>query len=516
MNDERPPSPPKRPANAKPWGVDALRRLPTPQIRLSGQPALRGVAFFLNEKRWLLVALAVGVIVFLAPTPEGLTRNGHIVFAMTVVAVILFVSEPIPLPATALMIIVSQRFLLDIDPNTIARSLMNDSVLFIMGSLMLAVAIVKQGLDKRIAFLIVQLTGTNTMRICFGLTFFCGVMASVIGEHTVAAMMLPVALSLIALTGSEPEEVKRLAPVLLFSIAFGCAIGGIGTPSGGARNAILIGYLEEFFYNPADPSTAKYLISYTTWMAYCFPVFLAQLPIVVILLMNLYKPKQKDLGRAVAKLRTQIREQGPMKSKEWAAIVLFFLTLIGWVILSEDVGLGIVAVTGAILFLIFGLVRWSDINSGVNWGVVLLYASAISLGGLMQSTGGAAWLATTFIALLDPFGLAQGAPLILAVIALTTLVTNTMSAGAAVAVLGPIVLKAATLTGASPLALGYTLAIASSFAFFTAAAHPAFTIIYSSGYVKASDFLQAGWRIAIASIIILMVAATVYWPLLGL
>ncbi|MEZ5895696.1 MAG: DASS family sodium-coupled anion symporter [Parvularculaceae bacterium] len=515
-----PPKPPDRvaappPSAGKASGFISRNIISAPHIRLSGRPALRGFAFFLNEKRWLLIALLAGLVLYMAPTPDGLSREGHIVFAISLVAVILFVSEPIPLPATALMIIVAQRFLLHIDPNEIARSLMNDSVLFILGSLMLAVAIVKQSLDKRIAFLIVRLTGTSTMRICFGLTLFCGVMASVIGEHTVAAMMLPVALSLLVLTGSKPEETRKLAPVLLFSIAFGCAIGGIGTPSGGARNAILIGYLKDFFYDPADPETKKYLVSYLTWMKYCFPVFLVQLPIVVYMLMKIFKPTQKDLGRAVTRLRTQIREQGEMKSKEWAAIALFAITLIGWVTLSEDVGLGIVAISGATLFLVFGLVRWSDINSGVNWGVVLLYAAAISLGGLMQHSGGAAWMATTLIDFLSPFGLARGAPLIFAIIILTTVVTNTMSAGAAVAVLGPIVLKTAVLTGSSPIALGYALAIASSFAFFTAAAHPAFTIIYSSGYVKASDFPKAGWRIAIASIAILMAAATLYWPVLG-
>lgn len=486
-----------------------------PEIRLTGRPALRGFAFFLNEKRWLFIAFLIGLAVYLLPTPEGLSRSGHDVFVITIVAVTLFITEPIPLPAAALMIVVAQRLLLGVDSNALARSLMNDSVLFIMGSLMLAVAIVKQNLDKRIAFLIVQLTGTNTARISFGLTLFCGLMSSVIGGHTVAAMMMPVALTLVTLTSREQNEVRGLAPALLFSIAFGCAIGGIGTPSGGARNVILIGYLKDFFYVPDDPSTRKYLVGYATWMKYCYPVFLAQLPIVVFILMKAFKPQQKHLGRAVTRLRMQIREQGPMRAPEWVAIALFAVTVVCWIAFSETLGLGIVAIAGAVAYLVFGLVRWSDINSGVNWGVVLLYAAAISLGGQMQASGGAAWLATTFIDFLRPFGLAHGAPLLLAVIALTTLVTNTMSAGAAVAVLAPIVLKMAALTGTSPLTLGYILAIASSFAFFTAAAHPAFTIVHSSGYLKGGDFLRGGWQMAIGGSAIALLAALAYWPMLG-
>ena len=126
-------------------------------------------------------------------------------------------------------------------------------MLFIMGSLMLAVAIVKQKLDTRIAYLIVRMTGTKTINICMGISFVCGIMASIIGEHTVAAMMLPVAITLITLTSDDPKEVRKLAAVLLLSISYGCSIAGIGTPSGGARNAIMIGYWKEFFFDPTNP-----------------------------------------------------------------------------------------------------------------------------------------------------------------------------------------------------------------------------------------------------------------------
>ena len=185
--------------------------------------------------------------------------------AMSVMAVILFVTEPIPLPTVALLIIVGQVMLLGTDSTTVAKSLMSDSVLFIMGSLMLAVAVVKQKLDKRIAFLIVKVTGTKTANIAVGISVVSGVLASVIGEHTVAAMMLPVAITLITLTSDDPKAVRNLAAVLLFSISYGCSVAGIGTPSGGARNAIMIGYWKEFFFDPTNAETiAKRNISSIT------------------------------------------------------------------------------------------------------------------------------------------------------------------------------------------------------------------------------------------------------------
>ena len=434
---------------------------------------------------------------------------------MSVVAVIMFITEPVPLPTVAILIILGEVLLLRLDSTTVAKSLMSDSVLFIMGSLMLAVAVVKQKLDKRIAYLIVQMTGTKTANICFGISLVSGLLASVIGEHTVAAMMLPVAITLITLTSNDTKKVRGLAAVLLFSVCYGCSIAGIGTPSGGARNAIMVGYWKEFFYDPSNPETQRYIIDYLTWVLYCYPVFLIQLPFVTMLLFYTFRPEYGNLARAVVKLRSQVAKQGPMGSTDWAAIAVFVLTLLGWIMFSDEVGLGTIALAGAAAFLVLGLVKWPDINSGVNWGVVLLYAAAISLGIQMKESGAALWVATSFLQMLAPFGFDSGLPLWAAVSALTTGVTNTMSNGAAVAVLGPITLKLAVAAGENPIVIGFITAVSSAFAYLTVIGTPASTIVYASGYLKTTDFLIVGFRMAIASTLVLLVAALVYWPFLG-
>jgi solute carrier family 13 (sodium-dependent dicarboxylate transporter), member 2/3/5 len=466
------------------------------------------------KRRWFIITMLLGFSLMTLPSPEGLSHDGQIVLIMSFMATILFITEPVPLPSVALMIVVGQVVLLGLDSNKVAASLMTDSVLFIMGSLMLAVAVVKQRLDKRIALAIVKVTGTNVFWISMGITTVCGVLASFIGEHTVAAMMLPVGVTLISLTSQDGAKVKNLAAVLLLSISYGCAIAGIGTPSGGARNAIMIGYWKDFFFDPSNPETRRYLMDYLTWMKYAYPMFLLQLPIVTALLFWTFKPEQKDLSRAVARLRTQVEMDGPLNAQGWSSIALFIATIVGWIAFSEQLGLGIVAIGGAVAFLVAGLVRWEDINSGVNWGVVLLYAAAISLGLEMKETGAAEWLARSFINGLAPLGLGEGAGLAFAVALLTTFVTNTMTAGAAVAVLGPVVLKAASVSGADPLNIGFVTAISSAFAYITAAAHPAFTIIYASGYLKTSDFIRSGWRMTIVSLILIMLMSLFYWPLL--
>ena len=476
---------------------------------------LRRNLYFFWEKKWFIFALIVGAVLLSFDPPDGLTRAGQIVLTMSVMATIMFITEPIPLPGVALLIIIGEVLLMGLESTDVAKSLMNDSVLFIMGSLMLAVAVVRQRLDKRIAWLIVRMTGTKTTRVCFGISVVSGLLASFIGEHTVAAMMLPVGILLVTLTSDDPKKVRSLAAVILFSICYGCSVAGIGTPSGGARNAIMIGYWKEFFYDPTNPETNIYLMDYVKWMLYAYPMFLIQLPIVTFILFMTFRPEHRDLSRAIVKLRAQVAAEGPMKSSEWLTIALFFLVLLGWIFFSQDIGMGTVAVSGAAAFLIAGLVRWEDVNNGVNWGVILLYAAAISLGVQMKDTGAAAWVAQSFLNALAPIGGNEGIGLWTAVSLLTTGITNMMSNGAAVAVLGPIVLKMASLAGESPLVVGFITAVSSSFAYLTVVGTPACTIVYASGFLKTTDFLVVGWKMVIASTIVMLAAAAVYWPLVG-
>lgn len=464
------------------------------------------------KRRWFIIAMVVGFGLMAFPPPAGLTHQGQIVLCMSLMSTILFASEAVPLPTVPLLIIVGEVVLLGLNPTAVAQSLMTDSVLFIMGSLMLAVAVVKQRLDKRIAWWIVRVCGTNVYAISFGLTVVCGLLAAFIGEHTVAAMMLPVGVTLITLTSNEPTKVKNLAAVLLFSISYGCSIAGVATPSGGARNAIMISYWKDFFFVEGDPATDRYIMDYVHWALYAFPMFLARLPFVGLLLIWTFRPEVTDMTRAVSRLRTQVSMQGPMRGSEWMTILIFVVTITFWVGFSSKLGLGTIAIAGTAAFLIFGLVRWEDINSGVNWGVIWLYAAAISLGIEMKNTGAAEWVANSVLHGLQAVNANGLLPFNITISLLTILVSNTMTAGAAVAVLAPIVLKTAVASGHDPLSTGFLSAISSAFGYLTPAAQPAFTIIYASGYLKASDFMKIGVRMMVLSFIVLMVTAQFYWP----
>ena len=387
-------------------------------------------------------------------------------------------------------------------PDGVASSFMSDAVFFIMGSLMLAVSIVHQGLDKRLALVIINMTGNKTWRITFGFVAISAIMSSFVGEHTVAAMMLPVALSLIRNTGLDTGKATRLSTLLLFSIAYGCAIGSIGTPSGGGRNVIMIGYLSEFGLGE---------ISYLEWMKYAYPLMLIEIPIAAIILWFTFTPKQKIMDSAVRKLKVSVAKSGKLNNNQVMAIIVFIMVFLGWVFLSPVIGLGIVALIGVFFYLSFRLIEWQDITRRTNWGVIILFGAAISLGIQMKETGAALWVAENALNSLQfIFQDVEVVRWFFSVV-LSGILTNLLSNAATVAVLGPIVLD----MGGNPIILGMATSIASAFAYLTIVASPTCMIIHSTGLVSSNDYLKAGWKLFVTSIFLLFLISTFYWPLLS-
>jgi len=180
-------------------------------------------------------------------------------------------------------------------------------------------------------------------------------------------------------------------------------------------------------------------------------------------------------------------------------------------VLGFSLGLGGVAMIGAVLYMLLGLTSWKDYETNVSWGVIVLYAGAISLGSVFKATGAASWLADAIINITAPLGMNNGMPLIILVIIIGASLTNLMSAGATVAVIGPVILDMANNSGTNPLIVGIILAISTSMAFWLVIGTPASSIVYSSGKLEPADFIRNAiitWPIAIV-VAIIMVAF--YW-----
>ena len=463
--------------------------------------SLSNFLFWATQKRWFLYTIIIGLVLLLFPNPLGLTRQGYIAIIILITSLILIIKEPIPLPAIAIYMLIAQIYGGIDSADGIAKAFMNDAVFFIMGSLMLAVVIIRQGWDSRIALGILKVTGNKTSNIAFGFLSISAILASFIGEHTVAAIMLPIGMTLIKYTSSDISKVKNLSAVILFSIAYGCLIGSVGTPSGGGRNVIMLNYFNQ----------AGITLSYFEWMVKIYPFVLIQLPIVTWVIIKTFKPEYKILDSSVRKLVIKVARSRSMTGRNTLTVMIFFIIFIGWIFFSEVFGLGTIALTGVFLYILGGFVRWNDLSRHTHWGVIILFGATISLGTSIRSTGAALWLADQVIIL---FGsMMETFPFFsdLIVILITTSMANILSSSATVAVLGPITMNLVP----DMLHIGLVTAVSSAFGYFTAVAAPACTIVYSSGMLKAKDFVKIGLRIGLLSIILLLVYVNTYWLIIN-
>jgi len=466
-------------------------------------PGLRNILtsliYWVTQKKWLLIAIIMGIVLYQFSVPEGLTQNGYNSLIIVAITIVLIIFEPIPLPGIAIFILVFQVVLGIASANTVASSFMSDAVFFIMGSLMLAVAIVSQGLDTRLALAIIRITGNKTWRIVLGFIGISAVLSSFIGEHTVTALMMPAGLTLVKYAESDLKKNRTLAALILFSIEYGSAIGSIGSPSGGGRNAIIINYWSQMGLSE---------ITYLKWIIHAYPIVLIEIPLAALILWFTFRPRKKNLDTAVRKLVVQVANQGSMSAREYLAIGVFIFIFFCWVFLSPAYGLGIIALFGVLLYLVFGLVDWDIVSRNTNWGVIVLFGAAISLGTQMKETGAAFWVADSIITFVEGFPLPIENSGWFVSVALTGIMTNLLSSAATVAVLGPIVLN---MPG-DPIILGMTTAVASGFSYLTVVASPTCMIIHSTGLVKSSDYLKAGWKMFLMSVVVLFLASVFYWP----
>jgi sodium-dependent dicarboxylate transporter 2/3/5 len=488
-----------------------------------------------TDFKWLGIGLLVFVIIWAMPTPDSMITkaqelfsnlnsdqiaekafNMKIIIALLGCCTVFFATEALPMPAVALFIGLVQLFFGITEPKNVVATYAHDAVWFIAGSLAMGATMVKYGLDKRIGMLVMNLSGTKVKNIVLGILVGTAIPSAFISEASIAPMFLPIAMALYTLTSKKIGDAPQLGKLLMMSIAIGCMVGAPMSPTGGARNAIMIGFLGNL--------GPEYEISFMQWMILgSFYTFFLGL-FFAFLLPLLYKPEVDDLSDAVNTLREDLKKHGKMTKEQWMVSGIALLMIIAWItdkdliapILGFPLGLGGVAMTGAVLFMLLGLTSWSDYEKNISWGVIVLYAGAISLGAVFKSSGAAKWLADSLIDILTTYNLQEGLPLAILVAIIGALMTNLMSAGATVAVIGPVVLEMAVSSGTNPIIVGVALAIATSMAFWLVIGTPASTVVYSAGLLDAKDFIRMAtfaWPVAL---IIMIVMITFYWVGLGL
>ena len=455
------------------------------------------ILFWFSQKKWFVYSVLISIFLLNLSTPVGLTVPAYHSLIILLLVFMLVTFEPIPFPAIALLTLVLQVVLGVAPPDVVASSFMNDAVLFVMGSLMFAIAIVHQGLDIRLAKLIIKIFGKSKRMFLAGLMTISAILSSFLGEHTVIAIMLPIGLSVIKNIDTQQADGKNAVLLTLFSIAYGTIIGSIGTPSGGARNVIMINYLQEF---------SNVSIDYWKWMKHAYPILMIQLVVAYFVLQFTFPSSLNNI-----KMRGFKKNVGKTDVKKNINHLFSCLIIIGlvssWVAFNDIYGLGIIALAGALTFMIFGMISWEEINKNTNWGVILLFAATISLGFQINETGASSWLVLKFNELLAtlPSNSMNVSWSIMAV--LSGLTANFFTSSATVSLIGPMAIE----LHPTDISFALSSAIASGFSFLTVISSPTAMIIYSTGLVSTKMFFRVGILMFSISIIILYLMSQFYW-----
>jgi len=481
-----------------------------------------------TDFKWLGIGLALfALIAFIMPMPDSMVLKAEelfkgqagvdvamkathikIIIALLSTCVVFFATEAVPMPAVALLIGLVQLFFGITDSRNIVGTYAHDAVWFIAGSLALGATLVKYGLDKRVGMLVINLAGTKTRMIVIGILLGTAIPTAFVGEHAVAAMYVPIAMALYTLT-NKSTPAPRLGTLLMVTIAVGCMIGGPMSPTGGARNALMIGFLADYGIEVSFMQWISMGIFYTA----CMSVVMA------FILPLLFKPEVSDLSEAVGLIKKDLEKHGAMTGKQKLVALIMLVVVVLWIvdksvtrdILGFSLGLGGVAISGAVVYMLLGLTSWKDYEDKVSWGVIVLYAGCISLGSVFKATGASSWFADQIMNLVAPLGLDSGVGLVILVGVIGAILTNLMSAGATVAVIGPVVLDMAITANTNPILVGVGLAIATSMAYWLVIGTPASSIVYASGQLESKDFIRmatVGWP---AALIVLAIMVAVYW-----
>jgi len=335
--------------------------------------------------------------------------------------------------------------------------------------------------------------------------FSCALLSFVMPEHGVAALFLPIIVSILIAMKLVPRQ-SNFGKISMLCVAYGCSIGSLGTLIGGARNPLTIGVLSDIGIT----------VTFFDWMKYSMPVVFISLPLVWLVLQFSFPIEIKDITMAKKEIDNQLAISKKMGRSELMVLVILIFTVLLWIFFSSFpyLGLAVISLLGGILLFLTGCISWKDVEKRVPWGIILLYGGAITLGMGMQGTGAGEWIAHLLFKNVgsNPY------LVIFTIIIFTILLTNAMSNIGAVAILLPIgIAISAEIPGISPLFASMAIALSGGLAFMLVIATPGNAITYSSGYFSTRDLFKAGSVSNIICILVIFTVAVVYWKgILGL
>ena len=467
-----------------------------------------------SERR--IIGLVLGPVLFMVllilPTPQNMPPAALSVGAVATLMAIWWITEAIPLAATALLPIVLFPVLGVMSTATTTTAYANHLVYLFMGGFLIAMAMQKWNLHKRIALHIIHRVGDSPSRIILGFMIATAFLSMWISNTATAMMMLPIALAVISQltpnklpTKNVSEKKPAFGIALMLSIAYAASIGGVATLIGTPPNAILAGVVESMYGQR---------ISFAAWMGFGVPLSLVMLGIAWFYLTRIAYPVGLQATQDITKLiKKELAEMGPLSQQErWVAAV-FTVVAVSWITRGlfditalASVSDASIAMAGALVLFVIPsdfskrefLLDWPTAVK-LPWDILVLFGGGFALAKGFSDSGLTEWIVTQLSILQGVHLVVLVLVVTLVVIFLTEVTSNTATATLVLPVMGAL----AGAVDVLPLYLMVPAAVAASYAFMLPVATPPNAIIFSSRYVTIPQMARTGlWMNLLASLVI--------------
>lgn len=460
------------------------------------------------------------IFILIIQNPIGLSTEGRLTLAVFSLMGIWWAFEALPLQVTALMPLVLFPLLGVVEIGVISKEYMNKVQFLFAGGFIIAIAIQKWGLHKRVALNILRLSGLNANGIVASFMLASALLSMWVMNTSTAIMLLPVAISVIKVITDTVKEIDdnqsyNFQLCLLLGIAYSASLGGIATPIGTSPNGVLIQFAGDNFNKD---------IGFANWIAFGLPVTIILGPLVWYLLTKfIYPVNFKASINAKAELETMLSELGAMTNEEKKVVIVFTFTAFCWIfrqVLDDLPGLSllddsVIAMIGGLsLFFINRkdkkekLLNWEDAQNGFPWGLIFLFGGGMALAYVVNDSGLALWLASLIPSQTYFF------IVLFIVITMVILLTELTSNLTTTVTFLPVVASVGLNLGIDPMLLILPLTLSASCAFMLPVATPPNSIVYASGLIPIQKMVKAGIIINLLSIIFLFVLAYFFIPTL--
>ncbi|MEE2002421.1 DASS family sodium-coupled anion symporter [Alkalimonas sp. MEB108] len=469
-----------------------------------------------SKKPTYLFSLLAGPLSFLLLSSldvpfSGMSQHAWLMAALTLWMAIWWISEAVPIPVTSLLPIILVP-LLGLDSlGAVTAPYAHPLIFLFLGGFLLSIAMERWQLHKRIALHVMLIVGSKPSQQVAGLMFVTAFLSMWMSNTATSVMMLPIALSILALQQNQSTENQGFDTAVMLAIAYSASIGGVATLIGTPPNALLAAYLQ---------SNYDIQIGFARWMLIGVPIASLLLVLCWFWLTKLsFQLDKVTLSDTKDLYRDELQQLGRMSDGEKRVLAIFLFAAVGWI--SREFVQGqtgwplddtIIAIMAACLLFIVPvnwrsgqrILQWEDTKK-LPWGILLLFGGGLALAGQIQKSGLADFIALQ-VGGLDGISILLLVLLVTSIIVFLTEVTsNTATAAGFLPLLGPVALALDT----SVAMLVVPAALAASCAFMMPVATPPNAIVFASGKLKIIDMVKAGFALNIMAIAVITLFC--YW-----